>query len=234
MVDEIIFKPKRPTTRDNYIGIEIECLMTPGDRQMFINYINSYSLQWNVQLSDDGSIKDLKWKPIIETRNGMFGPYKKITNEHLQDMGCEIKILATEREAPNYINDVCDLLKQCNAYINRTCGLHVHIDMRNRDKDTVFKNLLSNQDTMFNMIPKARRKSKYCKPIKRSNENGDRYKSINVKAYNEHRTIEVRLHEGTIDPIEIRKWCGFLLAACNNNFNAKVEEYINDRKSRYA
>jgi hypothetical protein len=43
-------------------------------------------------------------------------------------------------------------------------------------------------------------------------KNDDRYKAINVQAYKEHKTIEVRLHTGTIEEHKILNWVQLLVS----------------------
>jgi hypothetical protein len=95
--------------------------------------------------------------------------------------------------------------------------MHVHLDMRTRVKETVFANLVCAQPILYAMNPPSRQESvngrMYCAFTKtrKFNQNMDRYRGINAAAYSRHKTIEVRIHAGTILKEKIINWINILL-----------------------
>ena len=139
-----------------------------------------------IQVVDDGSIED------DETTNGWFS--------------AEIKVLCNKKDMSN-LKKVCAFLKSKGAYVNKTCGLHVHLDVRGYDQDkhmNVAYNLESSIKYMTKIIDKSRLDNDYCEPRMCFY---DRYVFVNASNLN---TIEVRAHHGTIDYDTIYNWCVFL------------------------
>ena len=121
--------------------------------------------------------------------------------------------------------------------VNSSCGLHVHLDMRQRRPTKCYKNLIRTQDILMQLVDSTRRNNvEYCEKVnvdpallkklyfsdtgkpdyngmyigrgnQSSNPTYDRYTAINAQAYYKFRTIEVRLHHGSIDMTEIYNWC---------------------------
>ncbi|WP_291726188.1 amidoligase family protein [Bernardetia sp.] len=127
------------------------------------------------------------------------------------------------------LKKVCQALKNCNAYINKSCGLHIHFDA-SQFKLKQFKNILLNYASLENVIdmflPNSRRanNNNYCKSIinhKSAIENAStihqltaaipqRYNKLNTKSYTKYKTIEFRHHSGTVEFDKIHNWIVFL------------------------
>lgn len=157
----------------------------------------------------------------------------------------EITILVPQDDFTN-LSRLCSLLKELDATVNTSCGLHVHIDARDYDKKQVLKigeKLESYLPFMKNMVSKSRLRSTYCK-LQASSE--DRYSAINLTSYSKYKTIEIRLHQGTTDFDKIKNWCLILKnlinrRKCNfesNNsfikiFTPELQEYIKMRMNKF-
>jgi hypothetical protein len=188
---KVINTPKKPTTSDRHVGIEIE-LISMLDRTDLTDKICASGLGKNVQIKDDGSLQG-------------SGEYR---HTH------EINFIAKEGEYKEKLQKLCTLLNE-DCSVNKSCGLHVHVDMRNRNKDTAFNNLVKMQNIMFNMLPGARRENTYCKRVD-DGATVASYKlghhgAINASAITEHNTIEVRMHHGSIDFDDISNWVDILI-----------------------
>lgn len=127
------------------------------------------------------------------------------------------------------LEKVCKALKNCHAYINKSCGLHIHFDA-SKFKLKQFKNLVLNYADLENIIdaflPNSRRanNNNYCKSIishKSAIENAStitqltdaipkRHNKINTKSYVKYKTIEFRHHSGTVEFDKISNWILFL------------------------
>ena len=127
------------------------------------------------------------------------------------------------------LEKVCWVLDLCNAKVNDSCGLHVHIDAAEFDLQT-WKNLIITykrlEKVIDNFMPQSRRDNRYCQAlttisettINRASNIGelraafdyDRYHKINLEAYVRHRTVEFRQHGGSINFTKMSAWIHFL------------------------
>lgn len=173
--ETILEKPKKPTDNDKYIGVEIECIV-PADADM--TSLVPFG-KW-VNVGTDGSISDL--------------------NE--DEEGRELRVCLKRNEVRDVLPRLLATLNDMGARVNKTCGLHVHLDQRNNTQpDIAFKNLVRSLSLLYTVVPKTRRENTYCKRNHTTNfdqaRNGNRYKAINASAYYRYKTLEVRLFGGT-------------------------------------
>lgn len=114
--------------------------------------------------------------------------------------------------------DICKFLKD-RAYVNNSCGTHVHFDMRGFKREDVERfgeRLACAVPALKKIIPRSRRKNENCHDIINSIDGGgddfdfgysdDRYCFVNMQAYKLHQTIEVRGHAGTLNARKILNW----------------------------
>lgn len=204
----MVYEPKHPTSKENYVGVEIEFLMTMSQTDKFAEALFKENLHYNVHFGYDNSVKDLEFIPKLN----MYGD---VINHKDKKYGKEIRVLGVEKELPELITKVCLLIEKHEGTINSTCGLHVHLDMRNRDVDLVFNNFFYAQKLLFATQPKMRKEGKYCKMLARNAPGKDKYYGVNRKPYETKRTLEIRMHEGTINAKEILSWVGLLIKIAN-------------------
>lgn len=127
------------------------------------------------------------------------------------------------------LEKVCWVLDLCNAKVNDTCGLHVHMEAAEFDLST-WKNLILTykrlEGVIDNFMPHSRRNNRYCKALTAITENsikharniGDlraaffhnRYHKVNLEAYARHRTVEFRQHGGSTNFTKMSAWIHFL------------------------
>lgn len=110
------------------------------------------------------------------------------------------------------VRDICKFLKG-KAYVNASCGTHVHFDMRGIKRDRVLlygKRLAQAVPALKKILPHSRRESEYCWRSINSLDSGDRYAFVNMLAYKEHKTIEIRGHSGTLNASKILNWIKLL------------------------
>jgi hypothetical protein len=100
--------------------------------------------------------------------------------------------------------------------VNASCGLHVHFDMRGRSEAHVMDRARMVDKWLYalrELVPASRRDgNNYCKfGVSKT----DRYRAVNVRAFESHSTLEIRLHSGTVDYTKVLAWlrlCELLLA----------------------
>lgn len=190
-------------------GVEIEFLATV-DKDEVVREIrsNGISCDWEGYNHDD--CED-HWKMV---RDGSCG-YELVS-----------PILSGE-DGLHQIEVVCGVLKQVGAKVDRSCGLHVHVDARNLAKKDVAKVFIgyARYEPLFDaLMPESRRQNLngYCQSIKSavnySHEFASdlqraynrlfhtRYTKVNLESLIRHGSIEFRQHSGTIDANKITNW----------------------------
>lgn len=108
------------------------------------------------------------------------------------------------------IRQVCASLS--HAWVNRSCGLHVHVDAR--DLSIAERNNIDAWWTMLEpvihgMVSPSRRGGEYCRTSRHCSK-GSRYRSLN--RCSPHGTLEFRLHQGTLDSVRVLGWARLCLA----------------------
>jgi hypothetical protein len=124
---------------------------------------------------------------------------------------------------------VCESLNACGAKVDKTCGIHVHLDAADLTVQN-WKNIILTyakyQDTINGIMPISRRHNNYCETYSdylvarymnatTLNELVNittRYHVINTEAYLRHSTIEFRQHSGSTEYDKIASWIQFLMA----------------------
>ncbi len=192
---------KAVTGFGRYLGIEIECLIprTADYRssESFAAWIKDKSGQKIKYLSvvDDGSLRP---------GDGFFS--------------VELRLLTMKDDFSN-LKQTCDLLRTIGAKVNKSCGLHVHLDMRQPEDDVALdtmnlkaRRIGNSLDILKLMIPSSRRENSFCKLSVGRVDSSDRYYAVNKSSFNKHKTLEIRLHSGTTNYKKIKNWCELLLA----------------------
>lgn len=181
--------PKRPVDKVDYVGIEVECV-TPYD--VDLTPLVPFS-KW-VDVGADGSI-----------------------NHKSNEIGTEVRICMRRDEVREVLPKIMQAIKSMGAYVNKSCGLHVHLDQRgNNAPEGTFQKLVRSLGLLYTVVPASRRRNKYCKRNRHADFNqaihGDRYKAINASAFHRHNTIEVRLFGGTLEETKVINWIETLYA----------------------
>lgn len=193
-VDRYI-KPK--AKQKNCIGIELE-FFSKLEKYQIVKLLKKFKLLNISSLGEDGSIRPAR--------------------------GCqdyELRILTTERRYKDDLKRLNMFLKASGAKVNKSCGLHVHLDMRTRDFQTSKKRLNAALSVLTKFVAKHRIGNSYCRLSPTIEDvwyaHNTRHLAINAdRSYDEHKTIEVRLHEATTDTKKIENWITLLLNIVNS------------------
>lgn len=131
------------------------------------------------------------------------------------------------------VADVLTALADAGARVDRTCGLHVHVDTAGLTAEGIARYaeaLWMAQPMLRAFVTASRASQYYCKPTARRtldtftdavrggyfaanrSESSERYAAVNVLAYGRHGTIECRLHGGSLNATKVTNWIGLLLA----------------------
>lgn len=183
-----------PINEGPWIGVEIECLIP---------------YQTGVEGQSD-------LKRLFQDRKVQFSSIKSDGSIHAEDgyFGVEITVL-TRLDRPETLRKVCSILNEIRARVNRSCGLHVHLDARpikrlsetdrKRELKRISRNFERSLPVLLRMVPESRRSNTYCMP-RVSKLNGSRYCAVNMTAFQKYKTIEVRLHSSTTSFDKIIQW----------------------------
>lgn len=233
MYSNKIEESKSPKTADPYLGIEIE-FMSKYPMTGLQLVVNQAGLGKHVSMGTDGSIEDENYSVSDD----------EYWDEYTDFYAIEARILVKQSEVKRVLNKFQEILDGCGARINKTCGLHVHIDMRNRDVLQVSKRFLSIQDTLYSMVPYHRRNNNFCLKesatiTKEMIERGgtSKYRGINVGSYASKKTIEIRVHHGTKNMTEVVDWCKFLVHVADTStgeWSPWWHKYVSERVNKYA
>ena len=141
------------------------------------------------------------------------------------------------------LEKVCWVLDLCNAKVNDTCGLHVHMDAAEFDLAT-WKNLILTykrlEGVIDNFMPRSRRNNSYCKSLATISERDirgahdisdlrvafqhNRYHKVNLEAYVRHRTVEFRQHGCSTNFTKMSAWVHFLAKMITFAKQGQVQE----------
>lgn len=129
----------------------------------------------------------------------------------------------------NEASTVSRLLLAAGGKVDRTTGFHVHIGARGVLSNDLIANWYLNwnlvHDAIGALVAPSRLNNSYCKPVSReraelnaerirggnvSDFNGDRYQSFNLQAFDRHGTLEIRLHQGTLNGTKAIAWAKFI------------------------
>lgn len=192
---KVINEKKVPVTdNDNYVGIEIECYGKKTIEQMKESFIKA-GLKKFVNVTTDGS--------IIPTSG---------------NTAMEIRVCLAEKDLDSVLPRIFKVIEDEKMLVNDSCGTHVHLDMRNRNAELAYSNLFKLQELMLKTQPEARRTNRYCrKNTKKEVKIEDfgqmeRYSVINTQSYSKHKTLEIRLHAGTVKLEDMQAWTKLLIA----------------------
>lgn len=198
---------KKPTdAKATYVGIEIEFIYT-GKYDVLKRLLIENKLHKYVCLKNDGSLRACH-------------------NTGYQAK--ELTLICKTTEVENILKrlDAIFLHPEIDGFANRSCGLHVHLDVRNRNAELVYRNLVRIQNILRGAQPVGRINNVHCKPntsdtlnkceIEESGGRDNRYWVVNGAAYARHKTIEIRIHEGTTDCESIYNWVTFLDAVASH------------------
>ncbi len=214
---------KAPTDSAVYTGIEIECLLPKNFDELVLLPFANY-----VNLGTDGSIHE------TETHDG-----------------AELRVCIKRDEVKIILPKLLEALTKAGAMVNKSCGLHVHLDQRNGDPKRTFDNLVSALPLLYSIVPESRRTNSYCRRNSPTQSYGDalrdeRYKAINATSYSKYSTIEVRLFAGTLNAEKMLNWIEMLWAIANREqtgtgatlehwkFSSNVTAWIQSRQEIYS
>jgi len=126
---------------------------------------------------------------------------------------------------------VTKALKDAGARVDRATGFHVHIGGRIFGNASALANFALNYYAVHHaigaLVAPSRLNNRYCSVLSQpyaerqaehlraghgASFNGNRYTSLNLDALDRHGTIEIRLHQGTLNGVKAVAWAQFIEA----------------------
>jgi len=186
---------------------------------------------------------------------------------HIKEENVHISELTTPVSNLRDIPKICEVIKILdNGKIKPQddCGMHIHTDIHDIDQYHIMSAWLLCERAIISCFPSSRRISGFCdkmldspmssrslvaKLLEDRTESSAHGDAISLSQYEERKTVEVRLGEGTVDPDWIRTWVTFLMnwfsyfkkrnpsrlacEKCNSlSFEELIEELKLDKKSQ--
>lgn len=183
---------KKPRHKNkNYIGIEVEFNETRGvSQEMIADTFKNSGLARYVNVTTDGSC------------------------------GWEVRVLLPEDDFIEPLTKILKVIRDLGHTADHRCGTHIHFDMRNRDIKLVYENLFKTQKFLRKFLTRGRKHNRFCMMNKAETFDkqlslGERYYALNVQSFARHKTLEVRMHQGTLDHDELLPWIKLLLKVVN-------------------
>jgi hypothetical protein len=213
-MNQILRTSKKPMTSERHFGIELEFMLPRENSTALENAFRESPFKNYLALGTDGSVT---------------------SNDEVK--GSELRICVPHGQANECVEFVSKTLNKFGCKVDKSCGLHVHLDARNDSAKDMFDRLLLQQKALFGLVPASRRNNQYCGYTSSKDWRGNcRYKAINSLAYSRYKTIEVRLHSGTIDSEKILNWAWLLSAIAYNTEKVSrsrtVETMLEKHESR--
>lgn len=181
-------------------SIEFECIFRNQQKiDKFVSTSRANGWSKHITIKGDGSLR---------------------ANDNDREGICQEVVVSYVAGNEQFVIDVCAALKKA-AYVNKSCGTHVHFDMRDVEMKTVKQlgtRLARCVPALKQLLPKSRRENQYCVNNINDFETGQRYSFVNLQAYNRHKTIEVRAHSGTLDAEKILNW----IAICEKIMTTRI------------
>lgn len=237
-LEKIIYdESKRPP--DDFKGmwrsIEFEAIFTGENTvQEFVKACRAKGLAKFVTVKKDNSLRTDEDDPPVEKHGKAVCKeicvMYKAGDEHI------VRLVCAEMDSPELRAGAGR-----RAYVNNTCGTHVHYDMRvvpgattpqeiEKQVKQYGARLARCVPALKMMLPKSRRNNQFClsvindipragQPLPPPNQiDKERYVFINLKSYRRFETIEVRGHSGTLNSDKILNW----IALCDKIMTTRI------------
>jgi len=143
------------------------------------------------------------------------------------------------------IKKVMKAIKDAGGGVSRSCGLHVHLGVRDMTKEQraeLVGRWYQNETMIQQFVAQSRWGNTYCSTVAPrevsrwqnmilAGADPDKYQvnrtsSLNITPFNKYGTYEVRLHQGSLNSKKITAWVKFLIAFVD--FTAAEQELVNE------
>lgn len=133
-----------------------------------------------------------------------------------EDGSCMAEVVTAPMGGDNIKKQVTSLGKLINSNFKvdeKVCGLHVHVDARDIDKDGMERLLVlygKIEPSLYIIAGISREKSTYCRPLKNNKPSNQHYDALNISNWTrkdkKKMTVEFRMQKGTNDANHVTHW----------------------------
>lgn len=214
-----------PLTVSRSFGVEIEFCYS-GRYDVLLAKLREAGLSANIEWDND-HVSYSSWK-IVEDCS--------VSN------GAELvsPILRGE-DGLEQIKKATKVLREAGCTVDRTCGLHVHVNAVEctvKQLVNVLRRYAANEHTIDTYMPRSRRENRnsFCYTLRNMNfdrletfedmnrvgnnmRNG-RFHKVNVSSFVRQGTIEFRHHSGTLNATKINNWVQFCIGFLEGSINS--------------
>ena len=157
------------------------------------------------------------------------------------------RVLPANDEGFNEVNQICQILQESNATANKSCGMHVHVDVRDLSLEqlkNVVRAYVFFQDEIDRVLPRSRRNGGYCRYLCNSWNRADflqrvteattvqrlgyafpqRACVLNLAKWRMTGTLEFRQHSGSAEAAKVLTWAKWCIAFVEKFRNINVWE----------
>jgi len=195
------------SNNDRTFGIEIEFTANGNDRDTIVEGLKNAGL--DVYFAGYTHAVSTQWKLVTDA--SVMGGFELVSPILKGTDGIE------------QLRKACEGLKALRCGANRSCGLHIHHDIRSESEQTVlnlFKSYAKSEEGIDSMLPASRRGNgaQYVRTLAGRGINaassmtalrsriGTRYVKLNIESYWRQGTVEFRHHSGTVEFEKISNW----------------------------
>lgn len=258
---KLIYEGKGPDNvrLGDWISVEIECIFKSTDAENeFVKIIRKNGFTKFITLKDDGSIhpeegrSDNSCECSAEDLDENDGDCRGDCRPEQREIGKEIVVTFLYGDW-EILNMVCRTLNRLKSRVNKTCGLHVHFDCRHisaRQVTTLGKKVARVIPALKQILPRSRQSNRFCADPINTHNRGERYSFVNLHSFRKHKTLEIRGHSGTTDPVKIANWIKIIKTVMTHrnkaeiltidqmlntfNFTPDLAQYITKRAEKFA
>lgn len=196
-------RPAAPVMRK--FGVEIECIGAPRSR-----IITEATRRHLLVESQSYNHRDVNFTKIVSDASVRGSDANEVVTPPLTEWD-ELKA-------------ICESIRAAGGRVNKSCGLHVHLDFEERDAaiaQRIGHNYYMLEPLIRASLAPSRSNNSYCRvrniPARPDTELSfrdmnvyGRYCAVNFLAIERHGTIEFRQHQGSLCFAKIQKWIMFL------------------------
>lgn len=140
----------------------------------------------------------------------------------VRDSSCGLEVVSRVLEGVDGFREVMDVTRKLrevavheDLWVNKNTGTHVHLGWGGEDDDEVRRLLrivAYYEPALFSLVSKSRIRNEYAAPLREVHPRQiraletDRYHTIDIESRNRLGTIEVRLHNGSLNGPKILTW----------------------------
>ncbi len=158
---------------------------------------------------------------------------------------CVSPILNGTKDGFDTLKKACEAINEQGAHVNKSCGFHVHVgaaDLTDEQYINVFVNYQMLEGVIDTFMAPSRRGdvSSWCRSLANMDFSScdtkfsvrkafwfNRYFKVNACAYERHKTIEFRQHQGTTDFEKISNWVKFCIALVDFSKTHRLTSKVN-------